>query len=61
MRKCLTAMAVAVFIAVFTLPCFTGCTWMGKKSGEAVETVKEAPQDFDKGYDQGQDEVKKAD
>lgn len=61
MRKCLTAMTAVLFIAVFSLPCFTGCTWMGKESGEAVETVKEAPQDFGKGYDQGTEEAKKGD
>ena len=48
--------AVMVMLAVFFSCTMTGCSWMGRQTGKAVEKVKQAPDDFMEGYEQGKQE-----
>ena len=50
--------AVIVMLAVFVSYTLTGCSWMGRQTGKAVEKVKQAPDDFMEGYEEGKQEGK---
>ncbi|WP_156952685.1 hypothetical protein [Maridesulfovibrio frigidus] len=47
-----------ILLAMFMFSVIPACSWMGKETGKATETVKQAPDDFKQGYEEGKQEVK---
>lgn len=44
--------AAIIAICMMSLP-IAGCYQMGKATGQAVDSVEQAPKDFKKGYEEG--------
>lgn len=51
-------LTLLIFLSCFGALLFSGCTWMGRTSGQAVATVQGGAENLEKGYKQGYSETR---
>ncbi len=47
-----------ILLAMFLFLSIPACSWMGRQTGKATESVKQASKDFEAGYEAGKQEVR---